>query len=235
MCNHFRVLRADEVECRIGTFKEGKGLSLLLYKDARCDMSILDETVGAMYWKRDHQLVGDRLMCTVSIYDKDRNEWVSKQDVGTESNTEAVKGEASDSFKRACVCWGIGRELYTAPFIWIPADKFRDKNDKYRVTEMGVTDGKITKLVITNVTTNTVVYSFGPRTKAGGNPRTVAKIESAQLEMLEVMMTMKGFVGASGKVRRAVKGKDNKDITVDEYTKIMAWLREQPNAKEKTV
>ena len=116
----FRLLRADEIDCRIGTINE-KGLTLLLYKDARCDMNILDETVGALNWDREH--TRDNANCIVSIYDNEKKEWVSKEDTGTESNTEAEKGLASDSFKRACVNWGIGRELYTAPFIYIPASK----------------------------------------------------------------------------------------------------------------
>ena len=114
----FRKLRADEIECRIGQIKE-KGLNLLLYKDARCDMNVLDETVGPLNWKREH--TRDNQNCIVSIWDEDKKEWVSKEDTGTASNTEAEKGLASDSFKRACVNWGIGRELYTAPFIWINA------------------------------------------------------------------------------------------------------------------
>lgn len=114
----FRKLRADEIECRIGSIsKEGKGLSLLLYKDARCDMNILDETVGPMNWKREHSR--ENANCIVSIWDEDKKQWVGKEDTGTESNTEAEKGLASDSFKRANTNWGIGRELYTAPFIWI--------------------------------------------------------------------------------------------------------------------
>ena len=118
--NMFRLLRADEIDCRISQISE-KGLTLLLYKDARCDMNILDETVGAFNWKRSHSR--DNANCTVSLYNEVTGEWVSKEDTGTESNTEAQKGLASDSFKRACFNWGIGRELYTAPFIWIPADK----------------------------------------------------------------------------------------------------------------
>ena len=117
----FRKLRANEIDVRVATVTE-KGVSLLLYKDARCDMNILDETVGAMNWKREHQLIGDRLYCTVSIYDENKNIWVSKQDVGTESYAEKEKGQASDSFKRACFNWGIGRELYTAPFVWVQAN-----------------------------------------------------------------------------------------------------------------
>ena len=118
--NQFRLLRADEIDCRIAQIKE-TGLSLLLYKDARCDMNILDETVGPFNWQRYHSR--ENANCTVAIYDESKKEWVSKEDTGTESNTEAQKGLASDSFKRACFNWGIGRELYTAPFIWIPAEK----------------------------------------------------------------------------------------------------------------
>jgi len=114
----FRLLRADEIELRVGTCTD-KGFTLLLYKDARCDMNILDETVGAKNWKREH--TRDNKNCIVSIYDKEKGEWIGKEDTGSESNTEADKGLASDSFKRACVNWGIGRELYTAPFIWINA------------------------------------------------------------------------------------------------------------------
>lgn len=111
-----RTLKANEIECRIGTIS-AKGCSLLLYKDARCDMNVLDETFGAMNWKREH--TRDNANCIVSIYDENKNEWVSKEDTGKESAGEAEKGLASDSFKRACVNWGIGRELYTSPFIWI--------------------------------------------------------------------------------------------------------------------
>lgn len=118
MCTMFRDLRADEIECRVAQAKEN-GVSLLLYKDARCDMNILDETVGEMNWQRGH--LRENANCVVSIWDKEKNQWISKEDTGTESNTEAEKGLASDSFKRACFNWGIGRELYTAPFIWISA------------------------------------------------------------------------------------------------------------------
>lgn len=92
----FRKLKADEIDCRVSTINE-KGLSLLLYKDARVDQNILDETVGPFDWLRSHQLIGDRLYCTVAIWDASKNQWVSKQDVGTESYTEKEKGQASDS------------------------------------------------------------------------------------------------------------------------------------------
>ena len=149
----FRALRADEIDCRIGTMNE-KGCTLLLYKDARCDQMVLDEVVGPMGWQRHHSR--DNANCTVSIYDTDLHQWVEKEDTGTESNTEKEKGLASDSFKRACFNWGIGRELYTAPFIYVPADKYAttQRNGKtvikggFKCLDLVVTDGKITALVI---------------------------------------------------------------------------------------
>ena len=155
MERNIRKLKASEIECRVGTINE-KGCSLLLYKDARCDMRILDETFGAMNWKRSHEIIDGNLYCTVSVL-SDVGEWVSKQDVGVESFTEKEKGQASDSFKRACVNWGIGRELYTSPFIWVNhADKETyQKNGKYQtyqsyhVTEIGYNaEGEINALAI---------------------------------------------------------------------------------------
>ena len=169
--NMFRELRADEIDCRIAQIKEadGKpsGLSLLLYKDARCDQNILDETVGPMHWKREH--TRDNRNCIVSIWSAELLQWVSKEDTGTESNTEREKGLASDSFKRACFNWGIGRELYTAPFIWIKATdckitQYRGKLacfDRFTVHGIGYTDGVITGLQIKNQATGKICYSWG--------------------------------------------------------------------------
>ena len=117
---NFRLLKANEISCRVNQINE-RGLTLLLYKDARVDMDVLDETVGSMNWKKEY--TRDNRNCIVSIWDSEKKEWISKEDTGTESNNEAEKGLASDSFKRACVNWGIGRCLYTAPFIYIPASK----------------------------------------------------------------------------------------------------------------
>ena len=116
-----RLLRADEIECRVSTISQ-KGLSLLLFKDARVDKRILDEAFTPFGWKRTHQSIDGNLYCTVEIWDGEKGQWIAKQDVGTESRSEKEKGQASDSFKRACFNWGLGRELYTAPFIWVPAE-----------------------------------------------------------------------------------------------------------------
>ena len=169
MAYMFRPLRADEIECRVSTINS-RGCSLLLYKDARCDQNILDETVDPMRWKRSHQLIGDRLYCTVEIWDIEKGQWIAKQDVGTESYTEKEKGQASDSFKRACFNWGIGRELYTAPFIWINAGNvnLEDSNgkkitkDHFTLTEIRYDkDGNISALEIKNDKMDKVVYTYG--------------------------------------------------------------------------
>lgn len=116
----FRNLRADEIEVRVQSAK-ANGVVLLLYKDARVDQTMLDETVGPMNWQRHHNR--DNANCIVSIWDAEKSQWIEKEDTGVESNTEKEKGLASDSFKRACFNWGIGRELYTSPFIWVSDTK----------------------------------------------------------------------------------------------------------------
>lgn len=168
----FRKLRADEIDCRVATVKD-TGCSLLLYKDARCDQNILDETVGPMNWMRSHSR--DNANCTVSIWDKGKKQWISKEDTGTESYTEKEKGLASDSFKRACFNWGIGRELYTAPFIWIDAKDTKIESrgngkgyyvkDSFTVTQISYDDaGRINALVIKNKAGKTV-FSEGATAK----------------------------------------------------------------------
>lgn len=98
----FRDLKSNEIDVRVATCSE-KGVSLLLYKSARVDQDILDETVGSMNWQRKH--LRDNANCIVEIWDKEKGQWISKEDTGTKSNTEKEKGLASDSFKRACFNW----------------------------------------------------------------------------------------------------------------------------------
>lgn len=197
----FRKLRADEIDCRVATVSE-KGCSLLLYKDARVDQNMLDEAVGCLNWQRSHQIIEGNLYCTVSIWDDAKGQWVSKQDVGTESYTEKEKGQASDSFKRACFNWGIGRELYTAPFIWIPAGKVNlverggkyTTYDRFRVKAIGYdADGNINRLTIVSDKTGGVVYTMGvsdtPEEKTvdqGKNKLTPTDIKAVRM-MLERM------------------------------------------------
>lgn len=162
-----RALRADEIECRvaqIGESKKGCWCSLLLYKDARCDMNILDEILGSEYWQRDHKELKGNMYAGIGIYNKELCQWVWKWDCGSESKTEAEKGEASDSFKRAGFNWGIGRELYTSPKIFITLEEketeerngrkqlargvyfyvahiaYSEQNEKRTITELAIKD-----------------------------------------------------------------------------------------------
>lgn len=148
----FRTLFADEIEVRIGQVIDKpnyKGVTLLLYKNARVDMDILDETVGADYWQREPIEVKGNLYCRVGIYNKELNTWIWKSDCGTESNAEKEKGESSDAFKRACVNWGIGRELYTAPDIWYKGDLAEIKKYRFYVNNIAYDNKRrITELEI---------------------------------------------------------------------------------------
>ena len=166
----FRLLRADEIDARISQVSD-KGVGILLYKDARCDMNILDETVGQMNWQRHHSR--DNANCIVSIWDAEKGQWVEKEDTGTESYTEKEKGLASDSFKRACFNWGIGRELYTAPFIWFNPDLLKNHKqdekgkwvcfDRFEVIDIAYTGRKISYVKIKN-TRNGKTKAFGSET-----------------------------------------------------------------------
>lgn len=145
--NGMPLLKAEDIECRIQKITK-EGAVLLLYKTARVDMRILDEVYGEMNWQRHHEVINNNLFCTISVWDSEKSQWVSKQDVGTESNAEAEKGQASDAFKRAGFAWGIGRELYDAPFIFVQAPI--DKYDRFTVKEIkySKTERKFTSLVI---------------------------------------------------------------------------------------
>lgn len=172
----FRDLKAEEIEVRVSRVTNA-GVELLLYKDARVDQNILDETVGAESWQCEYYEHKNTLFCKVGILvsggtvDLDNNglhtsseRWVWKANAGAPSNMEAQKGEASDAFKRACFCWGIGRELYTAPRIFVYADKLdklqQGKNgkmqcyDRFRVEKVRIESGQITGVSIWNDSTN---------------------------------------------------------------------------------
>lgn len=110
-------LAIDQIDFRVQSINKGGYATILAYKDARVDMERLDKVCGHLNWKREHLM--NNANCIVSIWNKDTNQWVSKEDTGTASNTEAQKGLASDSFKRACFNWGIGRELYDYPVMSI--------------------------------------------------------------------------------------------------------------------
>lgn len=151
-----KPLEINQIDFRVQSINKGGFATILAYKDARADMNRLDEVCGVLNWKREH--VRDNANCIVSIWDENKSQWVSKEDTGTESNTEKEKGLASDSFKRACFNWGIGRELYDYPIIQVKLNEneWKVTGDKAFATwDLKVrdwvwisqfTDGKLTAL-----------------------------------------------------------------------------------------
>lgn len=163
-----RELRADEIEVRVARVTDA-GVELLLFKDARCDMRILDETFGVMGWRDSYQSINGELFCTIEVWDAEKSQWIAKQSNGSPSNMEAEKGRASDACKRACFMLGIGRELYTAPFIWVPVEKCNVKQgkngrpacyDKFRCEKVRIESGRITGLSIYNDTKGCRAFVF---------------------------------------------------------------------------
>lgn len=227
----FRDLRADEIECRVSTCSE-KGVSLLLYKDARCDMNILDETVGPMNWKREH--LRDNANCIVSIWDGEKKIWVSKEDTGIESNTAKEKGLASDSFKRACFNWGIGRELYTAPSIWINSDDVeirtnpRNQNafttyDRFRVKEIEIRDKRIISLSIVKEKTNKMVFHYGNSAGSTFVPDTPQEKEETLDE--KYVKDMRNYIKSNGLdekvICRSYRKKTLKEFTSKQFQSVI--------------
>ena len=239
----FRTLKANEIDCRISTIND-KGLALLLYKDARVDQNILDETVGEMNWQRKH--TRDNANCIVSIWDSKKSQWIEKEDTGTESFSEAEKGLASDSFKRACFNWGIGRELYTAPFIWITKDNCKiekkekqDKytcNDKFKVQQIEYNENReITTLVILNKTLGNVVFNYGSKIqvkqtepskteKSKTEPSPDLKEKAKLYATIKELMANKNITGDM--VLEEFK-KKSVDMSIDELNQLIQWLEKK--------
>lgn len=157
------LLTSEDIEVRVKSVSSNNKNEvfavLLLYKNARVDMKILDKIFGITGWQRSHEVINNNLFCSLDIWDEDKKVWVRKQDVGTENFAEKEKSQASDSFKRACTNVGIGRELYTAPSIFIKlnenecineGNKFKCKaSTKFFVKEIGYNENRnINKLVI---------------------------------------------------------------------------------------
>lgn len=191
--DQFRTLTKDEIECRVGQLSKTESISLLLYKDARVDQKMLDETFGMFGWQKRYERDSKgNLFCTVSIKSPD-GEWVEKSDVGTESNMESTKGEASDAFKRACFNWGIGRELYTAPQIWIKPTDYKKGGkstyDKFVVTDIGYDkSGNITRLEIENRSLKKTVFKWSSGEKEESPAESSGKISTSKISQLRKQM-----------------------------------------------
>ena len=239
---NFRTLNANEIDCRIATVKEN-GITLLLYKDARVDMNILDEVMGPMNWQRKH--TRDNANCIVSLWDEEKQQWIEKEDTGTESFTAKEKGLASDSFKRACFVWGIGRELYTAPFIWINSNNCtitKSSNkctcyDEFYVSQIGYDDDRnINSLVICNKKSNKEVYRLGNKNNGlkeekeecnNNSPKEIPKLPSEQVN--EIYKQLK----RTGISRKSLLGQYNVEapdvMTLEQFEDAMKILKSKPD------
>lgn len=244
----FRPLTADDVEVRISTVKKN-GVQLLLYKDARVDQNVLDESVGVENWQKKYEMIGGNLFCSVGIL-VDRGagikEWIWKQDVGVESYTEKEKGQASDAFKRACFCLGIGRELYTAPFIWISADKVEIKDagkdtykcyERFAVRSMTVSDGRITALSVIN-SKGIEVFNYGKRAAQSAiqEPMQVYEqkpmlVTDAEIKILEAELARTGV--AKQTICNAYHVNDLSEFTLGQYNSCKKRLAATKPKEEK--
>ena len=235
----FRALKASEIDCRIQSIGQNKtgavGTTILLYKDARVDMNILDETVGAMNWQREHSVVNGNLYCTISIWDEVKEQWISKSDVGTESNTEKEKGQASDSFKRAGFNWGIGRELYSAPFVYIQLDKSEyierngklTSNAKFKVKDIDYDENRnIVRLVVVD-SKGKVRYTFGE------NIQQQTQETVYNWQTLKARATQGGISEDDLKhyLKETLKVNESKDMTQEHYQQAFNWVNAQRYAK----
>ena len=218
----FRLLTADEIECRVARATD-KGTQLLLYKTARTDYSILDETVGMENWQNDYKDVDGKVYCGIGIRFDDK--WIWKWNCGSESNMEAEKGEASDAMKRAGFAWGLGTELYSSPFIWIKTDK-GEKTDRYKVVEIGYDENqKINRLVIDNVTKHCMAYSFGNETPA--------KSAEDRRITIRTICTMAEALGCSDKINEdGYKGMEWSALKDDQLAEIKLWLVNRKKEKD---
>ncbi|WP_333647984.1 hypothetical protein [Lacrimispora sp.] len=245
----FRTLLASEIDCRISTVKEN-GISLLLYKDARVDQNILDETVGPMNWQRRH--TRENANCIVSLWDTEKGQWIEKEDTGTESYTEKEKGLASDSFKRACFNWGIGRELYTAPFVWINSNNCNIKDlgnkkftcyDAFYVSQIGYDKNRnINSLVICGSRDHKEVFSMGQKAnkqekKKADTPPAESKSQQGGTKPLDkvtapmiasVQSLVEKYSGKGLKMEKILamyKIKKIEDMTLENYKDCMNKLK----------
>lgn len=229
-----RPLKADEIEVRLsqgvkGNVVQDKG-TFLLYKDARCDMRILDEVFTPFGWQREHKELNGTIYCGVSIKNPDNGEWITKWDCGSESDIEKQKGLSSDSFKRACFNWGIGIELYTAPRITIEFTEY-EKTHGGRIFGLAVSkieydNGRISQLTIVDGFGN-VRFTYNMNAKAQTRTAHAATTQPQASQPT----SEKNYDLTNSKIIRAVndyvnKNKQAKDYFESQYGMVGGWTIE---------
>lgn len=231
----FPVLNANDIEVRVQNVKPDKGFSLLLYKTARTDAKYLDQVVGAFNWQDKYYLLNDTLYCSIGIYCEERKEWVWKDDCGSETAVEKEKGQSSDAYKRAGFRWGIGRELYSAPFIWVNQSEDNTPKGNYEVKSISYNENReIKSLEIINSKTGEVVYSFGVKgAKKTQEQKSQEKVEKKQEEIVDNESTM--FDPHSTDDEDKPISKEHLSIIVSKYNsysderkeRFMKWLKQE--------
>ena len=240
----FRLLKAHEIEVRVGQAiktASWQGVSLLLYKNARVDMDILDETVETDKWQRTHKEIKGNLYCAVGIKNES-GEWVWKDDCGTESNTEKEKGEASDAFKRACVNWGIGRELYSAPDIIASceldaAGKKPKTRTEFYVSEIGYDDNRKINLLKIGAKTKTedkIVFTFNSNSPKNDKPQPEKPTLSKARQIAELI---KGTDVTGDQITEFISthfgdGLKTNDLTDEQFNKLYSAISKYINGEE---
>ena len=242
MARTFRLLRPDEIECRVSeVLKDGKGVRLLLYKTARTDSAILDETFGPMRWQCRYECIDGKMYCGIGIK-ADDGEWIWKWNVGTESNTEAEKGQASDALKRAGFVWGLGSELYSAPPITVWSDHVNLKEsggkwrtyDRFEVDRIGYDGyGRISELTIRNVTRNSVAYSMGAE-KSPKEEKTASQSHPEPVKCEACGKEIVGFTGKNGKMKTAAEAAEFSRNRYGKALCLTCMELEEASRKQKT-
>lgn len=229
-----RLLKAEEIDVRVGAIYK-KGITLLLYKNARVDMSILDELYTPYGWMRKHMKVDDVMFCELLVKDPETGTWVSKMDVGAPSYSEPIKGACSDSFKRAATNLGIGRELYTSPFIWVDINEVTIKEDGAKKSvkdsfsvqsiEFDEERRNITGLVIVNQDRK-VVFQYMENCKAKSNVPAITITADQTTQILdEIKRTGVSLPG----VLKKYGLKKISDMSPELYTAAMKTMRDMPD------
>lgn len=162
----FRNLRPEDIEVRPATIKDGKA-TLLCYIDSRSVVELMDEAVGPMDWNFELVQVGDQMVGRMGIWDEDKQTWVVKSDVGSESNIDATKGLVSSIYKRCISRWGL-QDLYTIPKIYVDDDGY---GCKWTVGEVSWNDKReCTHITLVNKF-GKVVYEWSKDEKPQPNPK----------------------------------------------------------------
>lgn len=232
----FPLLTKDDIELRIGQMsKDNAKASLLLYQDARCGMKYLDQVVGANKWQKKYYEVRGLVICSLGIYDDDLQQWLWKDDTGTAGSIEEEKSIVSDSFKRCCVCWGLARELYTSPTIWV---KVESKYDKFYVRSITYNENREIKTLVIENEKHEVVYSYPKSLNVSNNAiygenKATQKEEdvSRELEIIKNYIKEVGEERFNGWLGRAFNKTSLDQLTTQEIIRCSALVLTAQNRK----